>query len=60
MALPIAATPVLTGKDAERFYQELAENENKHIPDKEIAESLRIFNTIMERNPEMKHKFGII
>ena len=60
MALPIAATPVLTGKDAERFYQELAENENKHIPNAEIAESLRIFNTIMERNPEMKHRFGII
>ncbi|GBR73485.1 hypothetical protein NO1_0859 [Candidatus Termititenax aidoneus] len=59
MALPIAATPVLEGDDAKRFYKELEENENKHVSDEEIAESIRIFNTIMNRNPEMKRRFGI-
>ena len=59
MALPIAATSILEGDDAERFYKELAENKNKHIPQEEIEEGIHIFNTIMDRNPEMKRKFGI-
>ena len=59
MALPIAATPILEGDDAERFYKELAENENRHIPAKDIDEGIEIFNAIMERNPDLKKKFGV-
>ncbi|GBR77417.1 hypothetical protein RDn1_076 [Candidatus Termititenax dinenymphae] len=58
MALPIAATPILEGKDAERFYKELAESENKHIPVEEIKEGIELFNAIMDRSPEMKHRLG--
>jgi hypothetical protein len=59
MALPIAATPILEGDDAKRFYKELEENEKKHIPREEIEEGIRIFNAVMDRNPEMKRRFGI-
>jgi hypothetical protein len=59
MALPIAATPVLTGKDAERFYKELAESEKKEISDEEVERGIRIFNGVMEKSPHMKRFYGI-
>jgi hypothetical protein len=36
MALPIAATPILEGDDAKRFYEEMAENEKKGISAKPV------------------------
>ncbi len=32
MARPIKETPILTGKDAERFQRIIKENENKKVP----------------------------
>jgi len=50
MALPIAATPVLEGEDAERFYRELGENEGKRIPAEELRRGAEIYNAIVTKN----------
>jgi hypothetical protein len=54
MALPIAATPILKGKDLKRFYQELNENENKRAPQEEVLRSISVFNSVMKKNPNME------
>ncbi len=36
MSLPIKDTPVLTGKDAERFLAEVKENENRAVSKEEL------------------------
>jgi hypothetical protein len=59
MALPITATPVLEGEEAIQFYDEMAENEKRGVPDEEVLRGMEIFNAVMERNPEMKRKFGV-
>jgi hypothetical protein len=58
MALPIAATPVLEGEEAKKFYDEMAENEKKGVSDEEVLRGMKIFNEVMERNPDMKRRFG--
>jgi hypothetical protein len=58
MAMPIAATPVLKGDDARRFYKEMAENEKREIPDAEVLRGIATFNAIMSRNPDVKPKPG--
>jgi hypothetical protein len=50
MALPIAATPVLEGEDAERFYRELEANEGKRIPAEELRRGVEIYNAIVTKN----------
>ena len=60
MALPIAATPILEGEDAKRFYKQMEEDEKKGVPREEVLEGMRIFNAVMERNPEMKRKLGVV
>ena len=50
MALPIAATPVLEGEDAERFYRELEENEGKRVPAEELRRGVEIYNAIVTKN----------
>jgi len=59
MALPITATPVLEGEEAIQFYKEMAENEKRGVSDEEVLRGIKIFNAVMEKNPEMKHKFGV-
>ena len=59
MALPIAATPILEGDDAKKFYEQMIEDEKKGISKEEVLEGMRIFNAVMNRNPEMKRKLGI-
>jgi len=59
MALPITATPVLEGEEAIQFYEEMFENEKRGVSDEEVLRGMEIFNAIMDRNPEMKRKFGV-
>jgi len=56
MAMPIAATPVLEGDDARRFYKEMAENEKREVPDAEVLRGIAVFNAIMNRNPDVEPK----
>ena len=59
MALPIAATPILEGNDAKKFYEQMIEDEKKGVSREDVLEGMRIFNAVMDRNPEMKRSFGI-
>ena len=59
MALPITATPVLEGEEAIQFYKEMAENEKHGVSDEEVMRGMEIFNAVMERNPEMRRRFGV-
>jgi len=59
MALPIAATPVLEGEDAIRFYKELEENEGKCASDEEVRRGRDIFNAVMKKNPKMRSWLGV-
>ncbi len=59
MALPIAATPVLEGEDAIRFYKELEEDEGKCAPAEEVRRSKEIFDAVMKRNPNMRAWLGV-
>ena len=59
MALPIAATPILEGDDALRFYKELAENENRRIPKEEMDNIINDAKEIIDANPQIKRMFGI-
>lgn len=43
MARPIKETPVLTGKDAERFSRIIKENENKRVPAADYARAQEAF-----------------
>ena len=58
MALPIAATPILEGDEAKRFYEEMAENEKKGVSDEEVLRGMKIFDAVMKRNPDMARRFG--
>ena len=60
MAMPIAATPVLEGDDARRFYKEMAENEKKGVPDEEVLRGMTTFNSIMSKNPDIKPNFRTV
>ena len=51
MALPIAATPILEGDDAERFYKELEESEGKQAPAEELRRSAELYNALVKKNP---------
>jgi hypothetical protein len=59
MALPIAATPVLEGEDAKRFYEQMEEDEKKGVSREEVLRSMKIFDAVMKKNPEMALKFGV-
>ena len=43
MATPIKETPVLTGKDAERFARIIKENENKKVPAEDYQRAKEAF-----------------
>lgn len=48
MARPIKETPILYGKDSDRFLNEVQENETKKIPEKDYKRALNIYNKVME------------
>lgn len=50
MSLKISATPILYGKEAERFQKQAEENENKYAPKEEVENVVRIFLSIIRRN----------
>jgi len=54
MAMEIASTPVLTGKEAKKFAQTAKENETKKLPKEEVERSLKIYHEIMTKNPSFK------
>jgi hypothetical protein len=59
MALPIAATPVLKGKEAKKFYEEIAENAKKGVPSEEVKRADEIFKGVMRNSPQMRRIFGV-
>lgn len=48
MARPIKETPILYGKDSDRFLKEVRENETKKIPEEDYKRALKIYNKVME------------
>ena len=50
MATPIKETPVLEGKDARRFEEEIKANEGKKIPAEERQQMVDTYNRIMARS----------
>ena len=48
MARPIKETPILYGKDSDRFLNEVQENETKKIPEKDYKRAMNIYNKVME------------
>ncbi len=47
MATPIKETPILYGKDSDRFLKEVKENENNRISKKEYKKNLELLNNVM-------------
>ena len=45
---PIKPTPILYGKDAERFLKQLKENENKKLSEEEIAEMKKNYELFLK------------
>jgi len=58
MALPIAATPILEGDDAKRFYEDMEEDAKRGVPREEVLRGMKIFDAVMKRNPDMARRFG--
>lgn len=46
MAQPIKETPVLKGRDAERFRKIIKENENKKIPESDYTRAQKAYETL--------------
>lgn len=49
MSRPIKDTPVLYGKESDRFLKEVKENESKKVPRKEFKKTQKIFKKIMSK-----------
>ena len=48
MALPIAPTPVLRGKDSERFNKSLKKGLKKRVPKKRVEEMKMLVKAVLE------------
>jgi hypothetical protein len=59
MALPIAATPVLKGKEARKFYEDMKKDATKIYSEEELRSVEATFKKVMRRNPEMRKRFGV-
>jgi len=62
MAKPIKETPILKGKEAERFFAEVKKNGSRKISHKEYKRAVSIFEKVKEKNrgnddKENIHKF---
>lgn len=51
MAKPIKETPILYGKDSDRFLKEVKDNENKKVPAKEYKKAVSSYKKIIN-NPK--------
>lgn len=49
MSLPIKDTPILYGKESDRFLKEVKENENKKIPEKDYRRASIIYKKVMSK-----------
>ena len=49
MALPIAPTPVLSGKDSERFNKSLKKGLKNKVPKKEIDKMKRLMDAVLKK-----------
>lgn len=47
MALPIAATPTLRGKEAIKFQKQATKNKSKFASKKEVIQAIKSFNKIV-------------
>ncbi len=48
MATPIKETPVLSGKDSERFYEEIRANKSKKVPKKDYDRAMDVYKQMTE------------
>ncbi len=48
MATPIKDTPVLSGKDSERFLKDIKANEKKKVSRKDYNRAVRTYNKLMK------------
>lgn len=48
MALPIRETPILRGKDAERFMRDITRNENRKIPLKDYLRAQKTYKACIK------------
>ncbi len=55
MATPIKETPILYGKDSDRFLKEVKENENKRISKEENEDNRKLYNSVMAKAIFMLH-----
>lgn len=49
MATPIKDTPILYGKDSDRFLKKVKENENKRVPKKDYDRAMKVYNKMIKR-----------
>lgn len=54
MAMPIKDTPILYGKDSDRFLNEVKKNENKKIPDKDYERAVEIYKKVKKKAEKNK------
>jgi hypothetical protein len=50
MAKPIKETPILKGREAERFFAEVKKNESRKVSHKEYKRAISIFEKVREKN----------
>jgi hypothetical protein len=58
MALPISATPVLKGEEAQKFYADMETDAQKGVSKEEVLRGIKIFDAVMQKNPDIASKFG--
>ncbi len=49
VATPIKDTPILYGKDSDRFLKEVEENEKKRLSKEEKAKSVDLYSKVMAK-----------
>jgi len=59
-ALPIAATPIMTEKEAKKFIRQAKLNEKKCVSKKEITKAVKLFCTIIKNSESLKPEFAKI
>lgn len=50
MAKRIKDTPIIRGKDAERFLKALSESELRKVPDADCRKALDVFEKVRQKN----------
>jgi hypothetical protein len=43
MAIKVRETPILSGKDARRFEEEIKHNENKKVPKEDYERAMKVY-----------------